>query len=91
MKGVEEKTEAEPAGPDPGKPDARSQARDGACAPDSELRPALERRQVKTRTSKASSRQVRQEFASGLCTQELNELPARCWRKTDVRPQRSLT
>ena len=53
MRGVGEKTEAEPAGPDAGGPDARSQARDGACAPGSELRPVLERREMKTKTSKA--------------------------------------
>ena len=46
MRGVEEKTEAEPAGPDAGRPDARRQARDGACAPGSDLRPALEWRQT---------------------------------------------
>ena len=46
MRGVEEKTEAEPAGPDAGRPVTRSQARDGACAPGSELRPVVERRQT---------------------------------------------
>ena len=46
MKGVEEKTEAEPAGPDPEWPDAWSQAQAGACAPGSELRPVLERREM---------------------------------------------